>query len=333
MRKRTAKLRKTKVSLQSAAIEVSKPTVTSSNLSAKYVWNSSLTTGNGTAVPTDNGIALPGFVCFSAGTDFEVHDMIGEGGMGSIFNAKPTSFDLTDKVGDSEMVVKIVGQNESSLAPTAQTIFHQEVVLIWKFQRHPNVVKMYGWSSNPAGILLRKYTCGDLRRLIKSGSESLDYNKTNIISVMKQVSSAVACMHSQDVVHCDLKSSNILLDLDLVSFTIIAVLADFGIARVLDQNSVQVAAFELANANGVSISYAAPETLTRFRNYQTERNFAVWKAGDLYSLAIILLEMMVRGDAWDHEHRKRYGRVIPTYDPATQMAERIPRLIPVNEIE
>jgi serine/threonine protein kinase len=135
---------------------------------------------------------------------------------------------------------------------------------------------------------------------------------------MYQVSSAVQFMHHENVAHCDLKSANILLDLDPGKYTIIAVLADFGIARILDKNSIKVEAFEAAHVNGVSMAYAAPEAIKRYRHKAPSDNLELLKASDVYSLSIILCELLCRGNAWDLAHRQRYGRVIPTYDPARQ---------------
>jgi serine/threonine protein kinase len=207
----------------------------------------------------------------------------------------------------------------SQLSPLRVKIFQQEVSLMWKLQRHPNVAKFVGWSESPAAILMQYYRCGDLRHFIMRGSDQLDYHKTNIISVMLQISSAISYMHREGIAHCDIKSANILLEFDPVKCTIIAVITDFGIARILDLSSVKIEAFEVANVSGISINYAAPEAISRYRMRFRETNPRTFKAGDVFSLAIVLLEMMVRGDAWDLQHRQRYGLARPTYNPATEM--------------
>jgi serine/threonine protein kinase len=261
---------------------------------------------------------LPAFVKFN-GADFERGAKIGQGGMGSIYHATSKNSELIERVQEAQIVVKVLTENVSQLSSAALTTFHQEVALTWKFQKHPNIVKMYGWSETPAAMILRFYPCGDLRHFIKRGSDTLDYHKTNIISVMLQIGSAVSFMHRENVVHCDLKPANILLDFDPVKCTIIAVLTDLGIARILDESFIGVEAFEVANANGLSTSYASPESFTRFKTKFHEASPVVYKLGDVYSLSIILLEMMVRGDAWDLEHRLKYGLARPTFDPLTEM--------------
>jgi serine/threonine protein kinase len=219
------------------------------------------------------------------------------------------------------MVAKVVGANISVMQRWEANVFTQELSLIWKFQTHKNVVKLYAWSDQPVALLLRNYTCGDLRRLLKHGSERLDYNKTNIISIMLQIASAVAFMHNEQVAHCDLKPANILLELDPQTFTIIAVLTDFGIARILDESAIKVEAFELPNTLGMSSTYASPEAIIRFRLALREDNPLLFKSSDAFSLGITLCEMLVRGDAWDIEHRKRYGRVIPSNASAVIMRD------------
>ena len=71
-------------------------------------------------------------------------------------------------------------------------------------------------------------------------------------------------MHLKEVVHCDIKSANVLLKLSLNN-KLQAVITDFGVARLLSSRKVMVQEFKESRLNGLSLSYAAPEAITRLR--------------------------------------------------------------------
>jgi serine/threonine protein kinase len=104
-------------------------------------------------------------------------------------------------------------------------------------------------------------------------------------------------MHKEGVAHCDLKPGNVLLEID-ANGKLNTVLSDFGIARILNPREIQVEAFEVANVDGVSISFAAPEAIARFRSRVAEIDTDIYKGGDVYSLSIIVYEMLKRDFAW-----------------------------------
>jgi serine/threonine-protein kinase len=168
---------------------------------------------------------------------------------------------------------------------------------MWKFRAHPNIVKLYGWSSAPAAIIMHRYNCGDLYNFLNGKVKGFTHSKSMMTQILPQITSAVAEMHRQNVVHCDLKPANILIE-RTADNQIHAVVSDLGIARILNTEDLQVRAFVIANIHGLSMQFASPEAITRFRNRYRETNYQVWKAGDAYSLAIIIYEMLLRRNVW-----------------------------------
>ena len=78
--------------------------------------------------------------------------------------------------------------------------------------------------------------------------------------------------------------------------------SDFGISRILDGQGSSVAGFKAHNLNGASISYASPEAIVRFRSggEMDVGQPQVIKAGDVYSLAVVLCEMLLQKKPWSH---------------------------------
>lgn len=147
--------------------------------------------------------------------------------------------------------------------------------------RHPHILEIIGHADEgPENLIIMPYMEGGTL------SEALPRMWwANRVAVVGQVVRALSFLHGKQIVHRDVKSSNILLDASLRH----ARLADFGLAK--DQVK-RAGAQSCHGTTGIVVGspgYMAPELMMRPATEKT----------DAYSLGVVLLEALTGLPAWD----------------------------------
>jgi len=204
---------------------------------------------------------------------FHIVDMLGQGGMGSVYKARDTELDrivaikiLTpDKVANAERKLRFVQEAKAASA-----------------LNHPNIVTIYD-IGHEAGVdfIVMEFIAGrTLDRVIPRGG----LRPAEVLSYGIQIADALACAHAAGIVHRDLKPGNIMItDEGRVK------LLDFGLAKLSDVNDASDA--ELTRPAGPrteegrilgTVCYMSPEQA------EARRTDA---RSDIFSFGALLYEM------------------------------------------
>jgi serine/threonine-protein kinase len=201
------------------------------------------------------------------GSDFlgyRIEELIGQGGMGVVYRA----YDLRLK---RTVALKLIVP-ELALDERFHARFARETELAMSLE-HPNVVPVYdaGDVDGRFYLAMRLVEGTDLGALLRAEG-ALD--PARAFAICSQVANALDAAHGKDLVHRDVKPSNVLLDKGEHVY-----LADFGLTRRLEEQGAQA-------GEGRSVgtpAYLAPEQI---------EGGPVDGRADIYSLGCLLYECL-----------------------------------------
>ena len=201
------------------------------------------------------------------GSDFlgyRIEELIGQGGMGVVYRA----YDLRLK---RTVALKLIVP-ELALDERFHARFARETELAMSLE-HPNVVPVYdaGDVDGRFYLAMRLVEGTDLGALLRAEG-ALD--PARALAICGQVANALDAAHGKDLVHRDVKPSNVLLDKSEHVY-----LADFGLTRRLEEQGAQA-------GEGRSVgtpAYLAPEQI---------EGGPVDGRADIYSLGCLLYECL-----------------------------------------
>jgi serine/threonine protein kinase len=151
---------------------------------------------------------------------------------------------------------------------------------------HPSLVRGYGFfmpkmPDGPVVILMRNCPGGSLAEVIEKGSLTATQKNKVIVSLAL----GLAFLHSQCILHRDVKPSNVMVD----AFEN-ALFGDFGSARVIEPGTTQTGAAQ-------TTSYQAPE----LHDDGSEPS----EASDVWALGLTVFEVIAGKPAFDPGMRLR----------------------------
>ncbi len=235
------------------------------------------------------------------GNRYSIIRALGQGGMAYVYLAK-------DLQNNSYVALKVM-RDELSDDPEFIRRFATEARAAASLD-HPNIVAVldYGQDDNIRYIVQEYVEGKTLKDLIREQG-ALDYHLA--VPLMIQISLALEHAHKRGVIHRDMKPQNVMITSDMI-----AKVTDFGIARTTNANTITL-------TGGVafgSVHYFSPEQARG--GHVTERS-------DLYSLGIILYEMLTGELPFDGESSVAVAikQLQEMPDPPSKYVNDLPRAL------
>lgn len=223
---------------------------------------------------------------------YEILDKVGSGGMSDVYKAK------------DHILGRVVAIKE------LKSEFSEDVNFVTKFRteaqsaaglEHPNIVNIYDvGSENGCHFIVMEYVEGITLKTYIEKKVQLSFKEATSIAI--QVARGIEAAHNKKITHRDIKPQNIMISTEGK-----VKVMDFGIARASNSNTIS------AEVMG-SVHYASPEQA---------RNGIVDGRSDIYSLGIVMYEMVTGRVPFDGEttvavalqHLQEEMKVPSTYAP------------------
>ena len=193
-------------------------------------------------------------------SDYQLLEVLGEGGMGVVYSARQSSVDRV-------VAVKMLRKEDEDA--TRRQLFLQEAMVTADLN-HPNIVPVHELGRNEQGALF--YSMKQIEGTLWSDVIESNSQEENL-DILLRTADAVAFAHSRGIVHRDLKPENVHL-------------GQFGEVRLMDWGLAQATSeyrkpeFAGAQRMGGTPAYMAPE--------MTKPKQKIGLASDVYLLGAIL---------------------------------------------
>jgi serine/threonine protein kinase len=191
--------------------------------------------------------------------EYRLADVLGTGGYGEVYVGKPTTGrNVAIKVLDAVHV-----RDDDAIER-----FKREAQTARRLE-HPSIVRVIdvGSSRGRHYLVMELVSGGSLHKLLRRD----DPDPARVLAVLSDAAQALAFAHEQGVVHRDVKPANILL-----TRAGRAKVADFGLARAIDQSSMTTEGKLIGTA-----TYMSPEQA---------RGARATSAADVYSMGVMIYQ-------------------------------------------
>jgi predicted Ser/Thr protein kinase len=239
------------------------------------------------------------------GGRYQILQRIGQGGMGKVY--KVTHAHLS-----RIFALKIIS-NQVAETDEARELFYREARFA-SAMTHPNITAVvdFGEDEKVGMFMVMEYVEGEPLNRVLFREKRIEVRRA--CDMILQVAEALHYIHRQNVVHCDIKTENILIGEEEVEGKrrrMFAKLLDFGLARSL------VATRASTSLSGTP-HYVAPERI---------RGEPASPASDVYGVGILMYELVTGAVPWDgpvqkilsghlDEVPKRPAQIVDGLDPA-----------------
>jgi serine/threonine protein kinase len=204
---------------------------------------------------------------------YRLLDLVGRGGMGSVYRARHESLGRT-------VALKVL-HPEFAARPGFPERFQREGRLLAALD-HPHIIGVHDVGCDGGFYYLAmEFVAGStLRERMHAGPLPV----AAAVALFNQMCDALQYAHERGLVHRDIKPENILLAASATDAAETVKIADFGVAKLVDSDTVEGPPVTEMNVIVGTRRYMAPE--------QLEPGRPIDHRADLYALGVVLYEML-----------------------------------------
>jgi serine/threonine-protein kinase len=233
---------------------------------------------------------------------YKIISEIGQGAMGVVYKA-------VDPIIDRTVAIKTINLNLSKTElEEYEARFQQEIKAAGRLN-HPNIVTIYdvGKTDQVAYMAMEFLEGKELKDLIASGQLP---PADQVVDIIAQVADGLHFAHLQDIVHRDVKPSNI-----MVLKNLLAKITDFGIARLPNSAVKTMTGLILGSPR-----YMSPEQVI---------GKAIDSRSDIFSLGVVLYEALTCVAPFDGDNVNAimYATVNTTPPPPSSHNRAVPPML------
>ena len=225
---------------------------------------------------------------------------LGTGSYGAVYKAMCDDLPCAGKI-----LHPTLFQSNDPGAMTIMIRFQQECSVLSAI-RHPNIVQYLGSYQDPETrlpVLLMELMDDSLTRSLEQSEEPLPYHTQ--VNICHDIALALAYLHSNDIIHRDLSSNNVLL----IGAGNRAKVTDFGMAKLFDANRSTMTQTMCPGTQ----AYMSPEALDELPVYT--------KKLDIFSFGVLDIQIITRQFP---DPSPRMKKVQDPRDPKRRLQEVVP---------
>jgi len=199
---------------------------------------------------------------------YKILDKLGEGGMGVVYLAEDTKLKRQVAIKFLPRHIAVNSEERERFKLEAQAA---------AALNHPNITQIYAIEESDDDMFIAmEYVDGQELKSFVGAHHNAPLKMEKVIDITRQIAGGLKAAHGKNIVHRDIKSSNIMI-------------AENGQVKIMD--------FGLAKLNGTSDLTKTSSTLgtTAYMSPEQIRGEVVDKRSDLWSLGVVLFEMLSGG--------------------------------------